>query len=1461
MRRVLLWKRLLIVVAVVVVVGGVVFAVHRVQANRQASVIKARAEAATALVATDPNKRAEAIALYERYLKFRPDDESAFLAYATLLLELAGDEPEPAVAERVADGVEKFLRAFPNHPEERKKLARIYIQLGKLTTAHQHIEMVFNSPTGSYRTNIEVLEMAATCEEAPGGDITKAIGYLEDAINTQQAPVRVYERAMALHYANKGDPRRNTHIASHLDALLNGERFRNDLTARITAARFQLFLGEVVEARRNILFALNAIPGGADNPDALLAAAELELKEITTPEQAPVQWKKAETHLQKAFARDNKNVAVGILLAEVLARQGKIEAGVKVLRTTAEALGKVNDQYLVVIDRLIDLNEQELSVKLVDRLATHNKKPMVAYYRARLALIKQEWQTALKLFEEAAPHLAILPMYHKKALVGIAACYSAMQNPDKQLEYCRLARRVDGGYPLAVIGEAEALARMGKVEEALKRYRAIVSLYRLTDYRADLVRLELLDMLVRPIDTRDWTRFEESLGPVESRTADIHMLHAESLAARGKLTEAVKLLKDWLAAEVNKDNPKRAAVWVTLSRLSDGGKFDSAWALLDAAEKQVGDRIEFRLAKAGLLVVRPNPPAPAEFDALGANASKFTKSEQFRLWFGLGQAAGRLADRLPDGEPVRALRSAALNYLRTAADLFPMDLTCRAVLVDYGLAAGRMDVVERALQEMKAIEGEDGPVGNLGRIAVRLPDVKKLTDATQRASAVKELREMARRVRELRPGWTRVYVALGQLDEIEGLNDSALANYREAIDKGERQEFVIRRTIDLLRDRKLDDEAVGRLNKLSLEIRLPDDLERYRVIRKLFTDLETIGIPKNERPTLDRIAPATSDDPRLQMLRGELLAVIREDAESLKAFRRAVEVRNGDRMPETWAALVAELMRHNKVDDAKRAVLEAEKKLTPEATKLNEADRLIAIGTLYEAVGDTKTARERYEAAYRIAPLELNPTRQLVRFYQRTGQMEKANALLREAKDSIAQDIARWARRHLAITMIGRADAYNLRHEALRLVEQNLAVAPDDAEDVKTRAVIWTVDPVTREEGIRVLRQFGDRAELTPEEFYLLGRLAFDQGKYFEAEKYFKLAARIRPGVTPEHMAALVRVYVALNLFEKAQFALERLKTTAPNSWEAVREEARLLYRRSKAKTASNELAEAKKLLEQAREVILKFPGWDSGANLIRAGSLFEELGFAVDAEVAYKKFMSTSELPNAHVPLAIFYIRQKQPEKAIQLARDREEKVPVELTAQLLSGAVRMKRPGATIEADIEKWLDDQLPVASGNARREAALIGAKAEILDAQGKYAEAIKEYERAIAKHKSDMVVNNLCMLLALSQPKRADDAVKMMSELIAIRGPVPAFLDTRAVAYLVSSRPMEAIKDLEMALVQFDRATYRFHLAWAIDLNALETKRVFAVDELKKAKQMGLSADDLHPLELETYQSLLAKYKQ
>ena len=380
--------------------------------------------------------------------------------------------------------------------------------------------------------------------------------------------------------------------------------------------------------------------------------------------------------------------------------------------------------------------------------------------------------------------------------------------------------------------------------------------------------------------------------------------------------------------------------------------------------------------------------------------------------------------------------------------------------------------------------------------------------------------------------------------------------------------------------------------------------------------------------------------------------------------------------------------------------------------------------------------------------------------------------------------------------LVGRK-AYLQRFNALNLIDQNLKADPNDPEDLKARAVVQTIDPLTREEGIRELVKYAKRYDLTPEEFYLLARLYFDQGRITESLDYFTYAARPMPGVTLQHLSGLIRVNLALNQVGRAADVLERLKTAAPASWEAAREEALILHRQSTDLEKRGEKAEGLKLREQARAKLLQYPG-SRGEVFVRRelGPALEELGFLEDAEVAYTRLLNDPEAQVPHLPLCQFFIMQKRTDQAIKLAKAHDTaKTPVVVTAQLFSAAVRAKNPGGADERFVEDWINVKLRQYEGKPELPA-LVAARAELLDAQEKYDAAIAEYRRAIeidAPDNSDLVKNNLATLIALHRPADVDSAITMMTALIGVRGPAPAFLDTRAVAYLVKGVPELAVK--------------------------------------------------------------------
>jgi tetratricopeptide (TPR) repeat protein len=358
------------------------------------------------------------------------------------------------------------------------------------------------------------------------------------------------------------------------------------------------------------------------------------------------------------------------------------------------------------------------------------------------------------------------------------------------------------------------------------------------------------------------------------------------------------------------------------------------------------------------------------------------------------------------------------------------------------MVTGRQDVVEAALDQIAKVEGPNGPIASLGQVVVKLPQVAAMPDATEadkaaRRAAVMELRTLANRAKDARPGWGRVFVMLGQLDELAGEYNAAAENYRKAIDIGDRQEFVIRRVTEIYLQ-KLDppreEEALKVLNLVAPDVRLPPNLEQFRVVKNLIAQ----EIPDTARPEIDRVAPANADSERVQLLRGSLLAAIGHNADAEAAFRKALA--KNDQIPETWTALVVHLVRSDRPQAAEEVLKQAEEALSTRSPKdPAEKARLIdGLAQCYWLLGKMKEAEDKFRAAIAVAPEVLDPYKELVQFLQLTGRGAEADQLLK-ALASRRPELARWARRHRALTLVRGQEAYRDLPEALALVRQNLA--------------------------------------------------------------------------------------------------------------------------------------------------------------------------------------------------------------------------------------------------------------------------------------------------------------------------------------------------------------------------------------------------------------------------------------
>ena len=106
-----------------------------------------------------------------------------------------------------------------------------------------------------------------------------------------------------------------------------------------------------------------------------------------------------------------------------------------------------------------------------------------------------------------------------------------------------------------------------------------------------------------------------------------------------------------------------------------------------------------------------------------------------------------------------------------------------------------------------------------------------------------------------------------------------------------------------------------------------------------------------------------------------------------------------------------------------------------------------------------------------------------------------------------------------------------------------------------------------------------------------------------------------------------------------------------------------------------------------------------------------------------------------------------------------------------------------------------------------------------------------------------------------EPGKGREALETINRAIALDGPKPDLLDTRAVVQLSLGQSEPAVRDLQDAIAVNPAGTHYFHLAQAY---LQSSDRKSAADALEKGKAAGLTAESLHPLEREAYRQLVGE---
>lgn len=1402
MKRQLNGKFLLVLVISAAALGGGIVLLHSVQVGRSTKALLAQADRAEA-----QGDLARTEDYLSRYLHYQAGDVKALARYARLREQRA---QTPAEQTQVVQLYETLLRLAPDDNDARRRLVDLVMGLDDHITAKRHLAELVKADPG----NAELNDLLGRCEEAAGRP-REARTFYETAREQDPTRLNPYVRLAELLREKLNDkteadrlmiadPRGGDLIATLLKRKVAGK----DLAAAYLARARYRERWKLDGVNDDVALALKQAP---DDADSLLAAATVAQRSGDLSKAADLLKQGVKVHPGRGEFHD--------ALARLELQAGRPAEAVTALRQGIKAAG--DDPAAIALqwtlaDTLISMNQLKEADRIVaDLKAKANVRPeLLGFLDGRLQMGRTQWAPAVKTLETAETVLATRPETRglaKRALLMIASCHERLGNPDQRYVAARQAAAVAFDDPSLFIAShmelAAALTALNRLDEALVQYRLVLP----REPRAGLniAQIEIARTLRQPEPQRDWTAVDQTLDDLERTTpdsAELAILRAETLVARKDLKAARTRLRQALDR-----HPDQIVLWTALANLTErdqGGK--AALEVLDDAGKRLGDRLELRLARSNFWARQGGPDAPSALAALEKNIEAFTSDQRDRLERELGAAYTRVGQ----ADDARRLWS-------ELADRQPGDLNIRLLLFNLAMTRADADEATRRLDQIRAIEGDNGVFWRFGQARLLIEQVRK--DPTNR-KALTEARDLLARVAEQRPTWAWVVLAQAELAELDGRTEAAIQSYTHAVlDLGDRTPSALKRLLELLHQHQRHEQALALVQQLRKEGPISTGLQN------LAADLAYQTHDYGQALELaQQSIPEQSDNYLDQLRLGQYHWHAGKPAEPY--FRRALALKPAE--PAARVALIAYLADAKRTKDVDKELAEADRALPAESAPLGLAQ-------CYQAAGRLDRAGELFEKARQQAPNNVPTLRASAAFYLQANNPARAQALLNEIITLTGDsDEADWARRSLAqlLALRGGHQAAVKALEVLDQPSQSDAKSRREAtpENLRTRAKILATQPSTakRTEAIAILNGLVERRQAVADDLFLLAQLFDAAGDWPKAREH-ALKLLDQRGNNPTYLAYYITALVRHKRAGEAQVYLDQLKALAPGQAGTIVVEAQVRNARERPN-------EAVALIRSLH---------DKGVDPLTVARALEGLE-QYDAAEADFRAAARSGQDRQVLALAEYLGRRGKTTEALDLC---EKLWNTAAPAKVASSSVAILYRADADDHANQRRVADKIAAAAKAHPETLSLQFDLANVQTLLGQYdqAETIFRtvYDRDQTRGSS---LNNLAWMLSL-RGSRATEAVDLANRAIQLDGEAPDLLDTRAVAHLAAGQTDLAIRDLENALAVSPKPEMYFHLARAY---AQSGRRDDAAASLKRARDLGLSASGVHPLERATYNQLV-----